>query len=307
MGKFIPNLAELTYNLRLLNKKNVVWNWEDIHKKEFENLKGLLTSDTFLAYFDVNTDLILSVDSSKHGLGAVLLQNERPIAYASKALTEMQQDYSQLEKEALAITFGCQRFHQYLFGKSFIVESDHKPLESIFRKPLEKCPMRLKHLKATLNIYSFTVQYKPGAKLFIADHLSRDSIDKSNFELEENLSNTQVHLLDYVDVSDKLKQKIKNLIPEDTELLALKQQIINGWPASKQNVLNIIKPYWKVKDELSIVDDFIFKNEQFIIPSDLRAEVVDRLHYSHLGINKTIAKAKELVYWPCITNDNTKN
>lgn len=305
LGKFIPNLAELTYNLRSLNKKNVLFTWTDIHKKEFDNLKNLLTSETVLAYFDQNADLVLSVDSSKHGLGAVILQNGRPIAYASKALTPTQQDYSQMEKEALAITFGCQRFHQYLFGKQFTVESDHKPLETIFKRPLDKCPFRLKHLKATLNQYSFVVRYKPGAKLFIADNLSRDSIDTCNFNLVENLIDSQVLLLEYVDVTDGTKSLIKNETLLDGELQALKNQIVNGWPSTKDKIPDIIKPYWKIKDELSVVGDIILKGEQFIIPKSLRIHIINKLHYNHMGIQKTLCKAKELVYWPCMSNDIT--
>lgn len=246
--------------------------------------------------------MVLSVDSSKYGLGAVLLQEGRPISYASKALSQTQQEYSQLEKEALAISFACQRFHQYLFGKHFIVESDHKPLEVIFKKPLDKCPFRLKHLKATLNVYSFTVKYKPGAKLFIADNLSRDSIDKSNFDLVENLVDTQVYLLEYVNVSDQLKTLIKSETFKDEELNLLKSFITTEWPNSKQKVPELVRPYWKVRNELSVVDDFILKDNQFVIPKSVRGEVTNRLHYNHLGIQKTLARAKELVYWPGMNN-----
>lgn len=303
LGKFIPNLADLTFNLRKLIKKDTVWLWTDVHQKEFENLKNMLSSDTVLAFFDEKADNVLSVDSSKHGLGAVLLQKGKPIAYASKALSEAQQQYSQLEKEALAISFGCNRFHQYLFGKHFLVESDHKPLENIFKKPLDKCPFRLKHLKAALNQYSFTVKYKPGAKLFVADNLSRDSLDTSNFKFVENFIDMQVDLLEFVDVSEHTQNLIKKETLVDEELIALKRQIINGWPNSKNEVNNIVKPYWKIRNELSAVDNFVLKSDQFVIPKSLRQEIIDRLHYNHLGIQKTIAKAKELVFWPCITNE----
>ena len=99
-----------------------------------------------LAYFDPDKDLRLQVDASKYGLGAVLLQDGKPIAYASKSLSETEINYAQIEKELFAIVFGCKRFHQYLYGRQFVVESDHKPLESIIKKPLAAAPPRLQRM-----------------------------------------------------------------------------------------------------------------------------------------------------------------
>lgn len=91
------------------------------------------------AILQEKADVTLSVDSSKNDLGAVILQNGGPVGYASKTLTP-----AQIGKEMLAITtFGYQSFHQYLYGKSFLVETDHKLLEAIFSKPLNRYPLRL--------------------------------------------------------------------------------------------------------------------------------------------------------------------
>ena len=99
----------------------------------FRSLKKLITSAPALKYYDVNQPITLSVDSSKDGLGATILQQNHPIAYACRALTPTQRDgYSQLEKELLAIVFGCRRIHDYVYGKPIHVESDHRPLVSIF-------------------------------------------------------------------------------------------------------------------------------------------------------------------------------
>lgn len=93
----------------------------------------MLISEPVLQYYDSKLPLTLSVDASKDGLGAVLLQNNLPIIYASKSLTDAQKKYAQIEKEALGIAFGCHRFHQYIFGRKVQVETDHRPLESIFK------------------------------------------------------------------------------------------------------------------------------------------------------------------------------
>ena len=87
--------------------------------------------------------LTLQCDASQAGLGAVLLQEGAPICYASRALTSTEKNYDQIEKEMLALVFGCIKFEQYIFGRSVSVQSDHKPLETIFRKPQAKSPKRL--------------------------------------------------------------------------------------------------------------------------------------------------------------------
>lgn len=86
-----------------------------------------------LKYFDVKKDVTLSVDASQSGLGAALLQDNFPITYASKPLMNTQINYAQIEKEALAIVFACTRFNQFINGKKVLIESDHKPLENIFK------------------------------------------------------------------------------------------------------------------------------------------------------------------------------
>ena len=88
-------------------------------------------------YFDVNKPVTLSVDSSYEGMGAVLLQDDQPVAYASKALTKTQKNYSQIERELLAIFYGCTKFNDYIYGqKSVKVLTDHKPLQAVFRLSL---------------------------------------------------------------------------------------------------------------------------------------------------------------------------
>ncbi|XP_055604362.1 uncharacterized protein LOC129752613 [Uranotaenia lowii] len=101
---------------------------------------------TYLAFYDVNAPVTLSVDAISKAMGAVLLQHGKPIAYASKSLSSTELNYPQIEKEAAAIRFGCNKFHQYIYGKELTVDTDHKPLESIFRRPLDRAPLRLKRI-----------------------------------------------------------------------------------------------------------------------------------------------------------------
>ena len=160
LGKFIPNLSITTGPLRQLMESDVEWHWSNHHNAALDQIKKLLTESPTLKYYDPELPTRISVDASKFGLGAALLQKHgdtwAPVAYASRSLSKSEQNYAQIEKEALAILFGCERFHVYLYGKSFTVESDHKPLQPIFKKPICKAPPRIQRFRLRLQKYSIT-------------------------------------------------------------------------------------------------------------------------------------------------------
>jgi hypothetical protein len=150
LAKWIPNLSELTFPLRELTKKSATWLWEDKQKESFRLLKELLIKAPVLHYFDNNLPTKISCDASRLGLGAVLLQLENniwyPVAYASRSLLPNEMNYSQIELELLAITFDSDRFHQYIWGSSCEIDTDHKPLVNLFKKPLVECTTRIQRL-----------------------------------------------------------------------------------------------------------------------------------------------------------------
>uniref|UniRef100_A0A1Y1K3D2 RNA-directed DNA polymerase n=1 Tax=Photinus pyralis TaxID=7054 RepID=A0A1Y1K3D2_PHOPY len=140
LNKFIPNLSKITEPLRTLIKKDVTWYWDIDQSQAFEKIKSLLVKPPVLRYYDVTKAVTLSVDASSKSLGAVLMQEDQPIAYGTSALTPTQQNYPLIEKEALAVKYACKKFHEYVYGKELTIETDHKPLESIFRKPIQNAP-----------------------------------------------------------------------------------------------------------------------------------------------------------------------
>ena len=136
-GKFIPNLASLIYPLNSLLKANTSWNWTEQCEQAFKKAKQKLTSAAVLAHYDPNVSLHLAGDASAYGVGVVISHvypdgSERPVAYASRTLSVSEKNYSQLEKEALPLIFGLRKFHQYLYGRRFILVIDHQPLTTIF-------------------------------------------------------------------------------------------------------------------------------------------------------------------------------
>ena len=137
VGKFIPDMSTIIHPIRELLQKEVqfTWQWEQI--KAFQRVKERLSTAPALAFFNGTKPIVVSCDASQHGLGAVLhvLQEGRPIAYASRALTSAETRYAQIEKELLADVYALERFHQYTYGSTVEVESDHKPLETISIRP----------------------------------------------------------------------------------------------------------------------------------------------------------------------------
>ena len=144
LAKFLPNLSDVTEPLRRLLDKDVQWHWNDTHEKSWKQVKQLITREPVLKYFDPNKEVTLECDASESGLGAVLLQEVQPIAFSSRALTSTERNYAQIEKELLSIVHGYTRFDQYVYGRPITVQTDHKPLESIFKKSLLSAPKGFK-------------------------------------------------------------------------------------------------------------------------------------------------------------------
>ena len=120
------------------------------------------------------------------------MQDGKPVAFASKSLTQTQKAYAQIEKELLAILFGCEKFHEYLYGRKVIVESDHKPLEAITKKPLASAPPRSQCMLLRLQKYDITVIHRPGKEIPVTDALSRKHM-KSTDNLGDEDIEAQVH------------------------------------------------------------------------------------------------------------------
>ena len=143
LHKFISNLSETTAPLRELLRNDTHWSWEAPQQQTFEALKADISQPPVLKFFDASKPVTLSFGASKTGLGAACLQDESSVAYASRALTEAETRYAQIEKELLAVTFACRKFHDFIYGREAITETDHKRLTAIVNKPPHPAPVRL--------------------------------------------------------------------------------------------------------------------------------------------------------------------
>ena len=185
--KFLPNLSSALHPLYCLLQKSSSWSL-GLHEEEaFQKAKDLLSSPRALTHFDPSRKLVPSGDACPFGLRADLSQvmedgAERPISYASRSLTDTEKRYSQLDKEALAVIFGVNKFHQYLYGHPFTIYTDHKPLTYLFSHTESLSQMssaRLQCWALTLNSYNYSVTHCRGCDNSNADALSRLPISDS--------------------------------------------------------------------------------------------------------------------------------
>ena len=298
LGKYIPHLAEMSQPLRELLKKDIVWMWGAAQRTAFQTIKDCLSSTPCLAIYDPSVETTVSADASSYGMGAVLTQKQtngcwKPVAYVSRSLTPTERRYAQIEKEALAITWACERLSDYLIGKTFHVETDHKPLVPLLSsRNLEEMPPRIQRLRMRLLRYDFTISHIPGKDLATADALSRAPlVDTPNRQLEEETDLYVNHIFMYLPASDNKINEIKEKQQSDEVCRLLMNYVQNSWP-QRSSVPSAVKPYWQVKDELTLINGLLVKGERIVIPAEMRLEMLDRIHDGHLGITKCRERAK---------------
>ncbi|CAI5681852.1 unnamed protein product [Oreochromis niloticus] len=300
LARFAPHLSEINAPLRQLLKQDSEFVWDKNHDRSFQQMKELITREPgpVLSFFNPKKALRLQVDASKSDLGAVMLQDGKPVAYASKSLNSTEQNYAQIEKELYAVLFGCKRFHEYMYGRHVTIESDHKPLESILKKPLASAPPRLQRMILQLQKYNISIIHKPGKDIPVADTLSRKSIEFHDKSLCDGMD-AQIHsVLSNMPVSDQRLSEIRNETAQDPQLNTLRRTTLSGWPDKRSQCPPDIQEFWNHRDEISLIDGIIFKGEKMIIPKRLRKDMIDRIHSSHMGIEKSKNRARDLLFWP---------
>ena len=291
LAKFLPNITELMNPLLNLLKKDVPWNWSSSQQKSFDSVKEAITTAPVLAYYDPGKPLTLENDACEYGIGSALLQGGKPIAFASRSLSDSERRYAQIEKEMLAVTYGLEKFHHYTFGRQVFVVTDHKPLVSISNKPLSKAPKRLQNLLMRAQRYTFELRWSPGTEIPVADVLSRAPLQKPS---EEEL----IHCVTENGLRDERLQQIRDATATDQSLTILGEIILKGWPNQKDGVPMEALPYFNYRDELTIQDGIVYRGDRIVVPKALRPDMKNRVHAGHLGINSCLRRARDLIYWP---------
>ena len=240
--------------------------------------------------------------------------DETVVAYGSRALSDVEQRYSQTEREALAIVFGCEHFRLFLYGIHFTIYSDHKPLVSIFEKPNSHCPARLERwrLRLRLQSYDFHICYRPGHDN-PSDYMSRHPLNRNSTNSQD--SENSEYYIKFIAESATPKAMTLQQIKDATHLDPTLQHAIhviqeNAWhtldttvfPTESNVDIRELKLLRNVKDELTVANDknLILRGTRIVIPKSLRADAIRLAHIGHQGIVKTKSLLREKVWFPLI-------
>ena len=311
-GKFIPNLATISEPLYRLTKKASTWKWGNEEQETFEKLKKVLASDQVLVHFDPEKELGLACDASNVGIGAVLFHrypdgSERSIANVSKTLTTAERNYSQIHKEALAIIFGLRKFYQFLYGRQFILVTDHKPLTSLFG-PKKGTPLlaanRLARWALWLNQFDYKIEYRQTAKHGNADALSRLPCGgDTDFDREESgedldmVCAIRVLSLQVTPLDSNILRRESGI---DPVIATVMRYVKEGWPSKQADIDEEAKKFLKLSDSLSTCNGCLIHGSRVVIPQSLQRQILDLLHTGHFGMERMKQLARTAVYWPGI-------
>lgn len=273
-------------------------------------IKQAVTSTPVLQYFDPSKPVVIQTDASSTGLGSCLLQDGKPIEFTSRALTDAETRYAQIEKELLAIVFACIKFHQYIYGRPVTVQSDHKPLESVFQKTIASTTPRLQRMLLRLLEYNISVQYTPGREMHIADTLSRSYLrEEPPSRVEREIAQDTVISISTIiadaPVSNSRLDKIRQECERDEEIQLLREYLHNGFPGDNSKLSGNLRQYRALASDLYEQDGLrlILHNNRIVIPSGMQKDILFRIHEGHLGMDKCKALARSAVFWPGINQD----
>ena len=303
-GKFLPNLATTLSPLYHLLRQTTSWRWGPKQKRAFRKVKRLLKSSRVLTHFDDQLPLLLECDASPYGLGAVLSHempdgSERPICFASRTLTKAEQNYSHLDKEALAIIFGVRKYHQYLFGRPFQIKTDHKPLTHIFDESRVVPAMasgRIQRWALMLGAYDYRIRYRQGKSNCNADALSRLPLPTADQEVPQPAE--VVHLMEHLSTTPLSSAQIRLWTDSDRTLSKVRQWVQEGWPETDSDTSDDLKPYARRKLELSVEGGCVLWGCRVVVPRKGRKSALQMLHEAHPGVARMKSLARGYIWWP---------
>lgn len=262
-------------------------------------------TSNLLTHYDPTMPLKLAADASQYGLGAVLSHvlpsgEEKPIAFASRSLSKSEQNYSQIDKEALGLVYGVQKFHIYLYGRKFTLITDHKPLTSILgpKKGVSSvAAARLQRWAILLSGYHYDIEFRSTTAHGNADALSRLPLPEGGLERPSETRQCNIRQIELLPVTS---QEIRKATQRDPILSKVRSYILKGWP---DQVPKSLQPYHAKIAELSVEDNCLLWGGRVIIPHSLKETVMAELHKEHMGISRMKALALSHVWWTGLDKD----
>lgn len=303
-GKFIPNLSSQIKDLYKLLRKDEEFIWSESCEKAFQDSKKLIVSNNILELYDPNKPIIVATDASPYGVGAVLAQVvngiEKPVLFVSSSLSPAQKNYSQLHREALAIIFAIDKFHNYLYGQKFTLATDHEALKEIFnpRKGTSGvAAARLQRWSVLLSMYEYDIVHRKGSKMGHADALSRLPLSQ-----ETDVETFEINFFNHSQEMPLQQELIRSEMKEDRVLKKIYNYVMNGWSGTIEEKC---KPYYSIRNELASENHCLFYRNRIVIPNKLKNRALEAIHEGHTGIVRMKMLARSYFWWQKIEDDIT--
>ena len=215
---------------------------------------------------------------------------------------ELPEPWKRMYGSYMAAVWGMEKFHYFLYGKHFILQTDQKPLVSIFQKHMIDVSPRIQQIAICAWQYQFQPQYISSKMNVIADALSRVTLlDFEDHDVDKEV--LAVNVLTYTAIEEREKTELLDETDKDAELQALKMVISKGWPKKRRSLTPNLQPYWNYRDELTIEDGILMKGQKIIIPTSLKQQYIDKIHAGHTGIGSCLKKGREYIFWVNYSKD----
>jgi hypothetical protein len=308
-----PHLTDLMEPIRALLSPKVTFLWTEDQEKAFKDVIKELSSPRVLTFFRADANLRLETDAAqKTGFGFALWQEEpngmwKLLRCGSRTVSSAESRYSVTESELTAVVSAIKKLRLYLRGKKFTLITDHKPLVPILNhKGLDEIESpRIVRLKEKLSGFKFNTEWRQGVKHTVADVFSRYPVSTPTCEDQEGEKDIEDFAKEFaisaVKIVDPILDGIKEETFKDKIQCELKKAITEGFPQKNMNPL--LSDYYKLRDSLTVTDDLILFGTRIVVPQKLRKCVLQKLHAAHQGLERTLRRARQCVFWPGITND----
>ena len=269
-GRFLPNLLTTLQPLNELLCRCKRWKWSQACQKAFHLSKKALVDSPALAHYDPAKPIRLACDASPYGIGAVISQleetgQERPVAFASRSLSKAERNYAQIEREALALIFGVRKFHQYLYGRLFTLQTDHKPLMTILGPKTGIPPLaaaRMQRWALTLSAYHYNIEYRKSS-----DNANADAMSRLPARVTEPETDNDIFVCSFLEEIPIRAKDISDATRVDPVLSQVLKYTLEGWPRTLNQSQSELKPFFNQKEHLSVEQNCILLGYRVIIPT----------------------------------------
>ncbi|XP_015271835.1 PREDICTED: uncharacterized protein K02A2.6-like, partial [Gekko japonicus] len=284
---FLPHKASVAAPLHALLHKEAKWRWGSEQERAFKGVKALLVSNAVLTHYDDNKMLVLAADASPYGVGAVLSHlmpngEEAPVAFYSRSLSSAEKGYAQIDKEGLALVAAVKKFHDFLYGRKFLLVTDHKPLLGIFA-PDRQLPnimsARMLRWALFLSAYDYDLEHRPGKAIGHADALSRCPLPGLD---SDPAPASEVLAIDELSQAPITSKDIAAASAKDIVISRVLNWVWRGWPVG--SVEPEFACYKMRQNELSVSKGCLLWGSRVVVPHKLREKVLKSLHEGHPGM-----------------------